>query len=210
MARSPVHRALFVLFIAAAIVAILLMLAQDQVTLKMRSAAGAGEPRHPAYIAGLVGQRIDVRQRLRRPHQRRPDLPADARGDPGGEAAHQLRNLHLRTGIVADQFTAALEEAARRGVRVNMVVDAVGASGMKKDDIRAVEERRLPHRAVQHAELVLARGSELPHPPQDPRRRRRDRVHRRRRRRRSLARPRAGQGSLARHAGADARADRRA
>ena len=48
MARSPVHRALFVLFIAAAIVAILLMFAQDQVTLRVRSDAGASEPRHPA------------------------------------------------------------------------------------------------------------------------------------------------------------------
>ena len=49
--------------------------------------------------------------------------------------------------------------------------------------------------------MVLARGTELPHAPQDPRRRRRSRLHRRRRRRRPLARPRAGHGALARHAG---------
>jgi len=40
---------------------------------------------------------------------------------------------------VADRFTVALEEAARRGVHVNMVVDSVGASGMKTDDIKRLE-----------------------------------------------------------------------
>ena len=36
------------------------------------------------------------------------------------------------TGVVADQFTAALEQAARRGVRVRITVDSVGASKMEK------------------------------------------------------------------------------
>ena len=40
---------------AAAVVAMLLMFAQDQETLKIRSAVGAEEPRHAAYIAALVG-----------------------------------------------------------------------------------------------------------------------------------------------------------
>jgi cardiolipin synthase A/B len=34
------------------------------------------------------------------------------------------------SGEIANQFTAALEEVARRGVRVNLVVDAVGSSSM--------------------------------------------------------------------------------
>ena len=208
MAKSPVHRALFVLFIAAAIVAILLMLAQDQVTLKVRSAAGASEPRHAAYIAGLVGSRFDVRERLRRPDQWRPDLPADARGHPRAKRRISFETYIYESGIVADQFTAALEEAAHRGVRVNMVVDSVGGSGMKKEDIQRLEAAGCRDRRVQLADLVLARGGQLPHPPQDPRRRRRSRIYRRRRSRRPLARARAGQGALARHADPDARADR--
>ena len=35
-------------------------------------------------------------------------------------------------GDIAEQFTRAFEEAARRGVRVNLVVDAVGGSGMAR------------------------------------------------------------------------------
>ena len=37
----PVRRAFFILFIAGIVVAILLLLAQDQVTIKVRSAVGA-------------------------------------------------------------------------------------------------------------------------------------------------------------------------
>jgi cardiolipin synthase len=50
------------------------------------------------------------------------------------------RRISLETyiydpGQIADQFTAALERAARRGVTVNIVVDAVGASTMQREHI---------------------------------------------------------------------------
>jgi cardiolipin synthase len=46
------------------------------------------------------------------------------------------------TGEVAEKFTAALERAARRGVQVRMVVDAIGASTMEQahlDRLRAAK-----------------------------------------------------------------------
>ena len=46
------------------------------------------------------------------------------------------------TGEVANQFTAALEEAARRGVRVSIVVDAVGASSHGRGARGAADEAR--------------------------------------------------------------------
>ena len=55
MAMSPVRRAFVILLVAAGIVALLLMLAQDQETLKIRSAIGAEDTRHSAYISALVG-----------------------------------------------------------------------------------------------------------------------------------------------------------
>jgi cardiolipin synthase len=39
------------------------------------------------------------------------------------------------TGEVADRFTGALERAARRGVEVSVIVDAVGAAGMKEEHV---------------------------------------------------------------------------
>ena len=41
--------------ITCAVVAALLLLAQDQVTLRLRSDTGAAEPGHAAYVAGLLG-----------------------------------------------------------------------------------------------------------------------------------------------------------
>jgi hypothetical protein len=58
MAMSPVRRAFLILGVAASIVAGLLLIAQDQVTLKIRSAVGAEEPRHANYLAGLLGVQI--------------------------------------------------------------------------------------------------------------------------------------------------------
>ena len=43
-------------------------------------------------------------------------------------------------GQMGDAFTRAFEEAARRGVRVNMVVDAVGASGIDDAHVQQLEQ----------------------------------------------------------------------
>ena len=40
---------------------------------------------------------------------------------------------------MAEQFTQAFEEAARRGVRVQLVIDAVGGSGISDDHVRRLE-----------------------------------------------------------------------
>ena len=55
MGMSPVRRAFVMLLVAAAAVAVLLMFAQDQETLKVRSAVSADDRRHPAYVSALVG-----------------------------------------------------------------------------------------------------------------------------------------------------------
>ena len=52
---KPVRRALFILLIAVVVVALGLLLAQDQETLRIRSAVPADDPRNAAYLAALVG-----------------------------------------------------------------------------------------------------------------------------------------------------------
>src|SRR5687767_2536239 len=54
----PVRRAFFILFVSGLVIAALLLLAQDQVTLKTRSAVGATEPRHANYLGGLLGVQL--------------------------------------------------------------------------------------------------------------------------------------------------------
>src|SRR6476469_11060671 len=139
MAMSPVRRAFVILLAVAAIVALLLMLAQDQETLKIRSAVSAEDPRHPAYLSALVGGALT--------HGNRYDVLTN--GDQFFPAMLEaIRNAKRRisfetyiydTGQAATEFTSALEEAARRGVQVNMVVDSVGASGMRDKDMKRLE-----------------------------------------------------------------------
>ena len=133
-----------------------------------------------------------------------------SRRSTGRGAAISFETYIYDTGEVATRFTEALERAARRGVTVNLVVDAVGASSMEKEHLERLRQAGCHVAQFNVAALVLARGNQLSNAPQDSRRRRRDRLHRRRRRRRSLARQRRLEGALARHAGARPRAGRAA
>jgi cardiolipin synthase A/B len=139
MAHSPVRRALFVLFIAASIITMLLMFAQDQVTLRVRSAAAADDPRHPAYIAGLVGADLTYGNDYDILTNGDQIFPAMLDAISAAKRRITVETYIYESGVVASQFTAALEAAARRGVRVNMVVDSVGGSGMKDEDVERLQ-----------------------------------------------------------------------
>jgi cardiolipin synthase len=139
MAMSPVRRAFAILLVAAAIVVMLLMLSQDQETLKVRSPVGVEESRHPAYIAALVGAALTRGNRYDVLTNGDQIFPAMLDAIRNAKRRISFETYIYDKGEVADQFTAALEEAARRGVRVNLVVDSVGGSGMKGDDIKRLE-----------------------------------------------------------------------
>ena len=139
MAMSPVRRAFAILLVAAAVVVILLMLAQDQETLKVRSAVGVEESRHSAYIAALVGTALTRGNRYDVLTNGDQIFPAMLDAIRNAKRRISFETYIYDKGEVADQFTAALEEAAGRGVRVNLVVDSVGGSGMQADDIKRLE-----------------------------------------------------------------------
>jgi cardiolipin synthase len=139
MGMSPVRRAFTILLVAAGVVALLLMLAQDQETLKVRSAVGAEEPRHSAYLAALVGAPLTRGNRYDVLTNGDQIFPAMLEAIRGARRRISFETYIYDVGEVARQFTSALEEAARRGVRVNLVVDSVGASGMETEDIKRLE-----------------------------------------------------------------------
>ena len=136
---SPVRRAFVILLAAAGVVAMLLALAQDQETLKVRSAISAEDPRHSAYLAALVGAALSRGNRYDVLTNGDQIFPAMLDAIRNAKRRISFETYIYDKGEVADRFTAALEEAARRGVHVNMVVDSVGASGMKADDIKRLE-----------------------------------------------------------------------
>jgi cardiolipin synthase len=137
---SPVRRAFVILVVAAGIVAALLLLAQDQETLRIRSAYGAEDPRYPAYAAALVGAdltRGNAYDVLTNGDQFFPAM-LDA-------IKNAKRRISFETYIydkagIAKQFTDALETAARRGVHVYLVIDAVGGSSMANEDIERLRQ----------------------------------------------------------------------
>jgi cardiolipin synthase len=132
MGMSPVRRASFILFIAAAVVALGLLLAQDQVTLKIRSAYGADDPRHQSYVAALVGADATSGNTYDVLTNGDQIFPAMLEAIAAARKRISFETYIYDNGTIADRFTAALEAAARRGIRVRIVVDAVGASSMDK------------------------------------------------------------------------------
>jgi cardiolipin synthase A/B len=139
MAMSPVRRAFVILLAVAAAIALMLMFAQDQETLKIRSAVAADDARHSAYIAALVGGALSRGNHYDVLTNGDQFLPAMLDAIRAAKRRISFETYIYDRGEVANQFTTALEEAARRGVHVNLVVDSVGASGMKSEDMKRLE-----------------------------------------------------------------------
>jgi cardiolipin synthase len=139
MGMSPVRRAFVILLVAALVIAALLLLAQDQQTLQIHSARGAEDADHAAYLAALVGG--DVRGGNQYDVLTNGDqfFPAMLDAIRGATRRITFETYIYDTGEMANQFTQALEEAARRGVRVQLVVDAVGASSMDDQHLERLQ-----------------------------------------------------------------------
>jgi cardiolipin synthase A/B len=120
--------------VLATVLGLALLFAQDQETLHIRSSVAAEDPAFPDYVGALTGSGItrgDQYDILANGVQIFPALLDAIR--------HARRRISFETyiydaGKVADEFTAALADAAARGVEVRLVVDAVGASGMRRED----------------------------------------------------------------------------
>jgi cardiolipin synthase len=129
---SPVRRAFVILFVAAAVVALGLLFAQDQLTLQVRTAVSAEDKSHPDYVAALVGTELSRGNAFDVLTNGDQILPAMLEAIDGARRRISFETYIYDTGEVANRFTEAFERAARRGVAVNLVVDAVGASSMDK------------------------------------------------------------------------------
>lgn len=135
MGMSPVRRAFVILLIAAAVIALGLVFAQDQVTLQIRSGVSAEDSRHPDYIAALVGTELSRGNAFDVLTNGDHIFPAMLGAIESARRRISFETYIFDTGDIATRFTEALERAARRGVKVNMVIDAVGASKMEKEHI---------------------------------------------------------------------------
>jgi len=133
--RKPLRRAGIVLLTAALVVATGLLLAQDQETLRIRSTFAADDPHDPSYVAALVGAPLTRGNRYDVLTNGDQVYPAMLSAIDGARRRVNLETYAYDTGEIANRFTDALERATRRGVRVALIVDAVGASTMDRSHV---------------------------------------------------------------------------
>jgi cardiolipin synthase len=133
---KAVRRAVKILLIAGLVTALLLMFAQDQQTLTLRSAIPAEDARHPSYLAALLGADLSEGNRYTVLTNGDQIFPAMLDAIRGAKRRISFESYIYKSGTsVAEEFTRALEDAARRGVTVNLVLDAVGAQSLSAKDL---------------------------------------------------------------------------
>jgi cardiolipin synthase len=114
--------------IAFAVVGVLLLIAQDQETIRVESPVEAADPRFPDYLASLIGTAaIDGNGYtvLRNGDEAYPAM-LDAIGKARSRVSFE--SYVAKDGVIGEQFVAALVAAAGRGVAVRLVLDSMGAS----------------------------------------------------------------------------------
>ncbi len=109
-----------------AITGILLLIAQDQETLQIETSVAAGDARFVEYVASLVSASVepgDTYTVLRNGDAVFPPMLDAIRK---AQQRISFESFIYEDGVVGDQFTKALREAAARNVMVRIVLDAVG------------------------------------------------------------------------------------
>jgi cardiolipin synthase len=133
------RRAVIALLIVGSSAAVLLALAQDQETLRVRTAVSAQDPQAIDYVAALVGSPVSRGNAYDVLTNGDEIFPAMLEAINSARTRISFETYIFESGSVADQFTPAFEAAARRGVRVNLVIDFFGGSGMPSEHIERLE-----------------------------------------------------------------------
>ena len=121
--------------IALLVIAGGLLIAQDQETLRVRTSLAASDAQFPEYLARLLGAPVTKGDTYLVHTDGTAAFPAML--EAIGRAKHRVsfETYVYQSGHVADQFTAAFEAAARRGVDVRLVLDSIGANTIEQEHI---------------------------------------------------------------------------
>ena len=112
--------------IGAMIVGVLLLIAQDQETLRVESPVAASDQRFADYVASLVGAAVepgDVYTVLRNGDAFPPMLDAIEKA----RTRISFETYVFKDEEIGERFLEALERAAGRGVTVRMILDPIGS-----------------------------------------------------------------------------------
>jgi cardiolipin synthase A/B len=124
------HFFMVVLLVAVVAAVVGLAIAQDQETVRLRSALAADDPNAPAYVAALIGGELTHGNTYEVLTNGDQVFPAMLDAINRAERRISFETYVYEAGELAETVTAALENAARRGVQVDMVLDEIGSSKM--------------------------------------------------------------------------------
>lgn len=132
MTLRPHHHPKLVFTVLGALAAVLTLLAfaQDQETLMIESAHSANDPKFPSYVATLLSVQAtggNTYTVLSNGDQIFPSMLAAI-----NRARRRIvfETYIYEKGIVGEQFTDALEAAEKRGVKVTLIIDALGSKNL--------------------------------------------------------------------------------
>lgn len=141
------HRKLwFTLIAIAMVVAIGLLLAQDQEVIYVQSAYAAEDPQFPGYVAAIAGSPLTRGGKFEVLTNGVQIMPAMLSAIQQARERIVFETYVFSEGAYARQFSEALAAAARRGVRVYLLLDALGAR-----DIGNANEQLMRQAGVQIA-----------------------------------------------------------
>jgi len=133
------HRIMAGVLIAVILIGGGLLMAQDKETLQLRSPLSADDPRFPDYLARLVGHPLthgDAYQVHTDAHDAFPAMLATI--DHARERVC-FETYNYESGKAGEQFTTAFAAAAQRGVRVRLVLDAIGSKKLGRESIERLK-----------------------------------------------------------------------
>ena len=123
-----------------AIVAALLLIAQDQETVRVRSPLDARDLQFTPYVASLVGVPVSDGNAYQMLLNGDAIFPAMLQAIAKAEHRISFESFIYSGGEVARQFTSALTSAARRGVTVRIVLDSIGSMDLPKETVKALTD----------------------------------------------------------------------
>ena len=174
---------------------------------------GVDSPEFLATIAGATGVPVTRDNRIDLLNNGDEFYPVMLREIAGAQTSITIEAYIYWEGEIGRTFAAALAERARAGVRVKILLDAIGSNSIGTDILGVLESGGCQVAWYNPIKLVHDRPVQQPDAPQVAHHRRAGRLHGRRRHCRPVARARTRQRALAGHAdprrgsGGDAAAD---
>ena len=128
------------MLVALIVTASVLAIAQDQETVELRSAVSAEDPSAAKYLAALVAADLVDGNTYEVLVNGDQVFPAMLQAIDAARSRISFETYIYDKGRIADQFTSALEQAARRGVTVNVILDALGTGSMEKSHLERLQK----------------------------------------------------------------------